>query len=50
MVDNASGDGSPALAAEVAREAQVYEMSENFGFPTAVSEGVSQRHAASGSS
>jgi GT2 family glycosyltransferase len=41
VVDNASGDGSPALAAEVAPEAQVYELSENFGFPTAVSEGVS---------
>jgi GT2 family glycosyltransferase len=41
VVDNASGDESCAVAAELAPEAKIYELSRNFGFPTAVSEGIS---------
>jgi GT2 family glycosyltransferase len=42
VVDNASGDGSTALAAEAAPEATILELPENMGFPTAVDAGIAR--------
>ncbi|MBV9213716.1 MAG: glycosyltransferase family 2 protein [Actinobacteria bacterium] len=40
VVDNGSGDGSPAMLREGAPEAQVVELPENLGFPAGASEGI----------